>query len=1185
MTFDLVPSPGLTYISLSNIHPLLSGLNSNLVNGKIRVSWFNQSNISLPSNTTLFNINLSANGSGSIEWDSTYNFFFDEYNGYRLTANSNGIVNTYQTIVPTITTLTGICENSAPISLAANPAGGTFSGAGMINGLFYPNIAGPGYHNINYTYTTLEGCSFSASATQFVSALPSGNAGQDISICPGGSAILSATGGDSYLWSNGVTSSDNPVNPSVTTTYTVTIYNSAGCSITDTVEVIVSTGSSVQITAGDSAFICVGDSITLTTNGVSQVFWYPSNGLSSTNSLSPIANPTSTTTYYVLGVNNNGCTSLDSVVVVVNQRPAISFTVPNNACANGAPIPLSGTPSGGSFSGPGVSSGSRCNGCPPQFSPSVAGLGTHVITYTYTDPITGCSSSYTQSIDVISSPTASAGLDQTICEGQTTILTASGGVSYLWSNGLTTPSITVNPNSTTTYSVQVTGINGCSSNDEVTVFVNSRPSIQFTGDTTICVGGSTQITVSGVNSVYWSPSIGVSNPLALNPTFNPASTTTYTVYGTDGNGCVNTKTVTLVVRNPVSVNAGPDLVSCGSPITLTATASAGSAYSWSNGQSGSSITVNPLSTTNYIVTVTDLNGCSGLDTVTVYVPVLFTGGNRNICRGASTTISASLANYPGNHNQLNYQWSPSIGLSNSNSSNPTASPSQTTVYTVTITDSQSNCVFVGSTVVVVLPTPTVDLGTNLVIAPGVPINLAASVTNISAGITYTWSLVGTQNGILNANGNSAQAIFTGNNLNTLQVQQIVLVATNMNGCSGSDTIEITTDPNLAGKNINGSVLYSNASQSVINAGTVSLIGPSGSTRTTSISPGGTYLFTGVLDSTYTLETEVTKAPGGITIADAQLINDHATTPFLTGINLKAANVTGDAFVLSNDAQQTARRAANLPLSNSFDQNGPGNWVNDSTSVTINGAHISQDLLVISYGDVNSSYTPLARTGTDLILSQRGAIYPSNNELSLPLYAESTHEFGSIQFEFEIPSGFEFKGVKSTIVSNWLFNQIENKGIVVWFKNGETGLKVNNGDLLLSLLFQKSIENPSFENFAIKPVGHQEFNDIFASAINNVRLYTPGVGLFGKQTLVLHPNPTNDLTTLTIHLTKSNEIVADLCDLNGRIVKNLLDSKQLPSGITSIDFDTKDLPKGTYLIKVTSSTDPTLCSNKRLIVVH
>jgi len=103
---------------------------------------------------------MTANGPGTINWDTTYNFFFDEYNGYRISANSNGSVTTSQPIIPTITALSGICENGSPVSFSANPAGGTFSGTGIVNGLFYPSISGPGYHNINYTYTSPQGCTF-----------------------------------------------------------------------------------------------------------------------------------------------------------------------------------------------------------------------------------------------------------------------------------------------------------------------------------------------------------------------------------------------------------------------------------------------------------------------------------------------------------------------------------------------------------------------------------------------------------------------------------------------------------------------------------------------------------------------------------------------------------------------------------------------------------------------------------------------------------------------------------------------------------------------------------------------------------------------------------------------------------------------------------------------------------------
>ena len=72
-------------------------------------------------------------------------------------------------------------------------------------------------------------------------------------------------------------------------------------------------------------------------------------------------------------------------------------------------------------------------------------------------------------------PIADAGTDVTIKSGQSTTLTATGGDTYLWSNGATTASITVNPTATTTYEVTVNK-NGCTSKDAVTVTVNAAVS-------------------------------------------------------------------------------------------------------------------------------------------------------------------------------------------------------------------------------------------------------------------------------------------------------------------------------------------------------------------------------------------------------------------------------------------------------------------------------------------------------------------------------------------------------------------------------------------------------------------------------------------------------------------------------------------------------------------------------------
>jgi len=94
----------------------------------------------------------------------------------------------------------------------------------------------------------------------------------------------------------------------------------------------------------------------------------------------------------------------------------------------------------------------------------------------------------------------------TICSGQSTTLTASGGNAYEWSGGTVgnNPSLTVDPATTTTYTVKVTNANGCSATKDVTVTVIPQPVITVTGNTIVCAGGSTTLTASCPNAVSYS---------------------------------------------------------------------------------------------------------------------------------------------------------------------------------------------------------------------------------------------------------------------------------------------------------------------------------------------------------------------------------------------------------------------------------------------------------------------------------------------------------------------------------------------------------------------------------------------------------------------------------------------------------------------------------------------------------
>lgn len=180
-------------------------------------------------------------------------------------------------------------------------------------------------------------------------------------------------------------------------TYTITnfIAASGGCpSATHNESLTIHALPTISVTPSSPSF-CSNDSsgVSLVASGASTYSWSPATGLSSTSGASVAAFPTSTTTYSITGTDANGCSNTANVTVTVNTAPTVTFTLSNNnACINWPATNLTGgSPSGGTYSGPGVSGG--------QFNPSVAGIGTHTITYTYTAS-NGCSDSATQTITV-----------------------------------------------------------------------------------------------------------------------------------------------------------------------------------------------------------------------------------------------------------------------------------------------------------------------------------------------------------------------------------------------------------------------------------------------------------------------------------------------------------------------------------------------------------------------------------------------------------------------------------------------------------------------------------------------------------------------------------------------------------------------------------------------------------------
>ena len=279
-----------------------------------------------------------------------------------------------------------VCENDTVV-LSGSQIGIPYAylwDNGVVDGVgFVPPI---GVTNYLLTVVDANGCESTDQVTVTVNALPIVNAGADVSVCLGDSTVLNASGSQNYIWNNNLGSgATHTVTPSSTTTYEVIVTDGNGCFNNDQITVTVNPIPAVS--AGADQTVCEGDAVTLSGSGANTYNW--DNGVTDGVSF----NPTTTTTYTVIGVDANGCSATDDIEITVSQLPVVvAVSASDTLCVYNNPIALSGSPSGGTFIGNGVFQN--------DFTPSTAGVGTHDVVYSYTDSNTGCTGTDTITIVV-----------------------------------------------------------------------------------------------------------------------------------------------------------------------------------------------------------------------------------------------------------------------------------------------------------------------------------------------------------------------------------------------------------------------------------------------------------------------------------------------------------------------------------------------------------------------------------------------------------------------------------------------------------------------------------------------------------------------------------------------------------------------------------------------------------------
>jgi gliding motility-associated-like protein len=585
---------------------------------------------------------------------------------------------------------------------------------------------------------------------------------------------------------------------------------------------------------------------------------------------------------------------------ITNATPTINSC--NGACAVANPFQTLATltqPSCSSNNGSITITPSPAGAYTYTWSPNVSSTNSATNlaggTYSISVALGGCQKDTVITLNTFITPTLSVN-SATYCVGNSATLIASGASNYNWSpatglNTTTGATVTASPTVTTTYTI--TGVTGtCSTTATTTITVNSLPVITVNSGT-ICAGQQTlTLTAGGASSYTWSPAMGLSAASGTTVIASPTVTTTYTITGTDVNTCTNTINSVVTVNQTPTITVNPATVCGGGNATLTA--SGALTYTWSpaiglNTTTGATVTANPTVTTNYTITSTDANGCTNLDTTSVFVVTTPTINVNNaiICLGNATSLTASGAN--------TYTWNPATGLNTTISATVTANPTVTTTYTVTGTAGTCTASTIATLTVNNLPVIAVNSGT---ICAG----QQTTTLTASGASSYTW---GPSTGLSGAFGTTVIA-------NPTITTTYTIIGTDANTCINAINSVVT---------VNQTPTITVNAATICGGGNASLTAGGASTYTWSPATGLSTTTGATVTASPTVTTNYT-----ITATDVNgCINTNTTSVAI--VTSPTINVNNSVICLGNATSLTASGA------NTYTWN-PATGLSTTTSATV-----------------------------------------------------------------------------------------------------------------------------------------------------------------------------------------------------------------------------------------------------------
>ena len=609
-----------------------------------------------------------------------------------------------------------ICDDGSTVTFDAGVHTSYLWNDGSTNQTLVASTAGDYWVQV----TNASGCSDTDTVALIINALPVVDLGTDQTICAGESVTFDPGTFTTYLWNDASTNQTLVANSAGD--YVVKITDANGCADSDSVVLIVNALPVVDL--GVDQTICAGESVTFDAGVFTTYLW---NDASTNQTL--VAN---TAGDYVVKVTDvNGCTDSDSVVLIINALPVVDLGADQSICA------------GESYSfDAGVFTTYLWNDASTNQTLVATTAGDYVVKITDAN---GCTDSDSVVLTINALPVVDLGTDQSICAGESYTFDAGVFTTYLWNDASTNQTLVAN--SAGDYVVKVTDVNGCADSDSVVLAINALPIVDLGNDTAVCAGESVTFDAGLFTTYLW-------NDASTNQTLVASTAGDYVVKVTDINGCADSDSVVLTINALPIVDLGNDTAVCADGSTVTFDAGVFTTYLWNDASTNQTLLAS--SAGDYVVKVTDVNGCADSDSVVLTInalPVVDLGPDQTVCDGESYTFDAGVF--------TTYLW-------NDASTNQTLLASTAGDYVVKVTDA-NGCADSDSVVLNINALPIVDLGNDTAVCAGESLTFDAGLFT-----TYLWNDASTNQTLL---ANTAG--------------DYVVKVTDINGCADSDSVVLT----------------------------------------------------------------------------------------------------------------------------------------------------------------------------------------------------------------------------------------------------------------------------------------------------------------------------------------------------------------------------------------------------------